>query len=254
MIWVRFFSISLKWSDTQSYPTLCDRMDCSPPGSSVYGILQARILEWVAISWSSVELLENRHQNRRAGRGAMAAWTRMESSGKRSDFRVYFGERDNGSCWWIGWGEGKGVFSPAWTPLLRPRWLTKMSPDCSQETGLSCEQYGTWQVRDSVTSPRCWICHFQRNHPGACLHSDSMWLWFMQTHPIRMKYRSHQEAEASLSCSVKEGPLLGGAVSHWRLGVALKVFIVAALTITTYFKQCFSAVGGGRAALSPQRT
>ena len=27
--------------------TLCDPMDCSPPGSSVHGILQARILEWV---------------------------------------------------------------------------------------------------------------------------------------------------------------------------------------------------------------
>ena len=37
---------------TQSYPTLCDPMDCSPPGSSVQGILQARILEWVAISFS----------------------------------------------------------------------------------------------------------------------------------------------------------------------------------------------------------
>ena len=32
--------------------TLCDRMDCSPPGSSVHGIPQARILEWVAISSS----------------------------------------------------------------------------------------------------------------------------------------------------------------------------------------------------------
>ena len=37
---------------TQSYPTLCDLMDCSQPGFSVYGILQARILEWVAISFS----------------------------------------------------------------------------------------------------------------------------------------------------------------------------------------------------------
>ena len=37
---------------TQSCPTLCDRVDCSPPGSSVHGILQARILEWVAISFS----------------------------------------------------------------------------------------------------------------------------------------------------------------------------------------------------------
>ena len=33
----------------QSCPTLCDPMDCSPPGSSVQGILQARILEWVAL-------------------------------------------------------------------------------------------------------------------------------------------------------------------------------------------------------------
>ena len=33
----------------QSCPTLCDLMDYSPPGSSVNGILQARILEWVAM-------------------------------------------------------------------------------------------------------------------------------------------------------------------------------------------------------------
>ena len=32
--------------------TLCDRMDGSPPGSSVHGISQAEILEWVAISFS----------------------------------------------------------------------------------------------------------------------------------------------------------------------------------------------------------
>jgi len=36
----------------QSYPTLCDPMDRSPPGSSVHGILQARILEWTAIPFS----------------------------------------------------------------------------------------------------------------------------------------------------------------------------------------------------------
>ena len=33
----------------QLCPTLCDPMDCSPPGSSVHGILQSRILEWVAM-------------------------------------------------------------------------------------------------------------------------------------------------------------------------------------------------------------
>ena len=37
---------------TQSCPTLCNPMDCSLPGSSLHGILQARVLEWVAISFS----------------------------------------------------------------------------------------------------------------------------------------------------------------------------------------------------------
>ena len=37
---------------TQSCPTLCDPVDCSLPGSSVHGIRQARILEWVAMSSS----------------------------------------------------------------------------------------------------------------------------------------------------------------------------------------------------------
>ena len=36
----------------QSCPTLSDPMDCSPPGSSVHGILQARVLEWGAIAFS----------------------------------------------------------------------------------------------------------------------------------------------------------------------------------------------------------
>ena len=40
----------------QSCPTLCDPIDGSPLGSSVPGILQARTLEWVAISFSNMEL------------------------------------------------------------------------------------------------------------------------------------------------------------------------------------------------------
>ena len=43
----------VKWNEVaQSCPALCDPMDCSPPGSSIHEILQARILEWVAISFS----------------------------------------------------------------------------------------------------------------------------------------------------------------------------------------------------------
>ena len=36
----------------QSCPTLSDPMDCSPPGSSIHGIFQARVLEWGAIAFS----------------------------------------------------------------------------------------------------------------------------------------------------------------------------------------------------------
>ena len=44
-------------SVTQSCLTLCDPMDCSPPGSSVHGISQASVLEWVQVS--SVQLLSH---------------------------------------------------------------------------------------------------------------------------------------------------------------------------------------------------
>ena len=38
----------------QSCPTLCDPVDGSPPGSAIPGVLQARTLEWIAISFSNV--------------------------------------------------------------------------------------------------------------------------------------------------------------------------------------------------------
>ena len=46
---MKMFVALVKGSVTQLCPTLCDPVGCSPPGSSVHGILQARILEWVAI-------------------------------------------------------------------------------------------------------------------------------------------------------------------------------------------------------------
>ena len=53
----------------QAYPTLCDPMDCRPPGSSVHGILQARTSEWVAISFST-------------GSSWPRDWTRVSCIGK----------------------------------------------------------------------------------------------------------------------------------------------------------------------------
>ena len=47
----------------QSCPTLCDPIDGSPPGSPVPGILQARTLEWVAISFSEVTCIQLYNNN-----------------------------------------------------------------------------------------------------------------------------------------------------------------------------------------------
>ena len=41
----------------QSSPTLSDPMDCSLPGSSIHGILQARVLEWGAIAFSDLVMM-----------------------------------------------------------------------------------------------------------------------------------------------------------------------------------------------------
>ena len=67
--WVRVCSVA------QSYPILCDPLDCSPPDSFILGILQANILEWVPISsfmlqtkhektkWNYMHSFEGRHRN-----------------------------------------------------------------------------------------------------------------------------------------------------------------------------------------------
>ena len=50
--WILLQSKRKESEVTQLCPTLCDPMDCSISGSSIYGIFQARVLEWVAISFS----------------------------------------------------------------------------------------------------------------------------------------------------------------------------------------------------------
>ena len=50
--WLIVNKVKKKVLVTQSCPTFCDPKNCSPPGSSVHRILQARILEWFAISYS----------------------------------------------------------------------------------------------------------------------------------------------------------------------------------------------------------
>ena len=50
---LRYADAAAAAKSLQSCPTLCDPMDCSLPGFSVHGILQARTPEWVAISFSN---------------------------------------------------------------------------------------------------------------------------------------------------------------------------------------------------------
>ena len=54
--------LKIQVSVAQSCPTLCDSMDCSLPGSLIHGIFQARVLEWVAISFSNNRVLLS-HKN-----------------------------------------------------------------------------------------------------------------------------------------------------------------------------------------------
>ena len=51
--WLSLYTAAATAKSLQSCPTLCDTLDSLLPGSSVPGILQARTLEWVAISFSS---------------------------------------------------------------------------------------------------------------------------------------------------------------------------------------------------------
>ena len=50
--WMNFLSVSCVCMHAQSCPTLCSLKDYNPLGSSIHGILQARILEWIAIPFS----------------------------------------------------------------------------------------------------------------------------------------------------------------------------------------------------------
>ena len=117
-------------SDAQSHPTLCNSTDCSPPVSSVHGISQARILEWVAIS---------------SHRGS--SWPRdwtwvswVSCTGKR----IFYHWATGHSCW--SWGptfpggpqsvmEHAGT-TRAWLFLLNMRWGTSKGKSLLQSSPL----------------------------------------------------------------------------------------------------------------------
>ena len=63
----------------QSSPTLCDPVDCSSPGSSIHGISQTRIMEWVAI-WIIKNKVREREKERERERGHGECWRNWRKS------------------------------------------------------------------------------------------------------------------------------------------------------------------------------
>ena len=84
---------------TQLCPTLCNPVDCSPPGSSIHGILQSRILEWVVIFFSrgsfwpkdptQVSWITSRFFTVWVTKEALTSWQIEGEKGGSSD-RLYF--------------------------------------------------------------------------------------------------------------------------------------------------------------------
>ena len=88
----------------QSCPILCNLIDCSPPGSSVHGVPQARILEWVAILFSRVSSWPiNQTQVFCIAGRFFIIWATREAP-----FRVYF-----------------HLYFQSWWRLLNDSWMTK---------------------------------------------------------------------------------------------------------------------------------
>ena len=107
-----------KWSEVaQSCPTLFNPVDCSPPGSSVHGILQARILEWVAISFSSAWKWKLKVKSQSLVRLLATPWTSVHQAPPSMGF-------SRQECW-------SGVPLPSPTPfiVIIKYWL--YSPCCT---------------------------------------------------------------------------------------------------------------------------
>ena len=99
----------------QSCPTLCDPIDGSPPGSSVPGILQARILEWVAISFSNAWKWKAKVKSLSCAWLLGTPWTAAYQAPPSMGFsrQEYWSGVPMPSPYW----ECRGTLYPKWTSL-----------------------------------------------------------------------------------------------------------------------------------------
>ena len=136
--WKHVHCESEKWKVTQSCLTLCDPMRCSPPGSSIHGIFQARVLEWVAISfsrgssWFGDRTWVSRIAGRRfiiwATRESLNMYTIICKIDSQWEFAIWLRELNPGLCdkleGWDGVGGGREVREGEDTciPMADPCW------------------------------------------------------------------------------------------------------------------------------------
>ena len=158
----------VKWSEVKWCPTLCDPLGCSLPGSSVHGIFQARILEWVAISSSrgSSWPRDRTQASRIVGRCFTTPGTIVRKSRMALFISVRYPRLSSSSChrnhlsrkWKPQEGENTGAASPltgfqrsAWitpTALWRGLWCYVLQmarlTGCSQWWITHCREHSRW--------------------------------------------------------------------------------------------------------------
>ena len=136
-------------SVAQSCPTLCNLMDCSPPGSSVHRILQARILEWVATPFSrGSSLCRDQTQSHALQADSLPSEPPGKPLIQRPDGNKYF--RLCGSyslsellqsAAVVCKSHGQYISELEWmysNKTLQNRWQARLAVDCSLQTPVLC--------------------------------------------------------------------------------------------------------------------
>ena len=133
--------MKVKSEVAQSCPTLSDPMDCSPPGSSVYGILQARVLEWVAIPFSrgSSQPKEGTWVSHIGGR-FFTVWAIGEASLYANSYPDLF--------WWC-WEHYCQKAMRSWCRVPNANKLKKSISDFQQRTRVG--DHLSWNVSNAYT-------------------------------------------------------------------------------------------------------
>ena len=168
------FKNKVKWSEVaQSCLTLCDPMDCSPPGSSVHGVFQAWILEWVAVSFSRVSSLprDRTRVSLIVGRH-FTIWATREAPYSRIGTLKFF--KFIYIYFWLRWVliilhklspvEVNGVYSLLWCMGFSLRWL------------LSWQGTSSRHVDSVVADRRLWSRKFWHTGLVSLWHMGSSWI------------------------------------------------------------------------------